>query len=75
MTVRKPTTRVETNNMRVTCTKRSELNVRSSRGENWLLASWSVTTVRLKVRDVRVTSEPEMAASTDLAASGPPVNK
>ena len=45
------------------------------RGENWLLASCSVTTVSEKVRDVTVIRDPEIACRTDLAASGPPLRK
>ena len=44
------------NNARVRCTNRSREKVRSSRGENWLLASCSVTTVRENVNDVTVIS-------------------
>ena len=48
------------------------MKVRSSRGENWLLASCSVTTVREKVSAVTVISELEMAASTVRPADGLP---
>ena len=60
---------------RVPWTTRSRVKVRSSRGENWLLASCSVTTVREKVSAVTVIREPATAARTVRAASGPPVNR
>ena len=59
----------------VPCTNRSELKVRSSRGENWLLAGCNVTTVSEKVRDVTVIRDPEIACRTDVAASGPPLKR
>ena len=58
---------------RVTWTNRSWVKVRSSRGENWLLASWSVTTVRENVSDVTVISELATALSTVRAAPGSPL--
>lgn len=51
------------------------LNVRSSRGENWLLASCNVTTVRENVSDVTVIRNPATASRTARAASAPPPNK
>ena len=57
------------------CTTRSDMNVRSSRGENSLLASCKVTTVRENVNAVTVISEPVTATSTDRAASAAPPNK
>ena len=67
--------KVARNMARVPCTNRSRVKVRSSRGENWLDASCSVTTVSEKVSDVTVMSELATALSTDRAAPGPPPNR
>ena len=67
--------KVARNSASVTWTNRSRVNVRSSRGENWLLASCRVTTVSEKVSDVTVISELAMASSTVRAASAPPPNR
>jgi len=56
-------------------TKGSRENVRSRRGENWLLASCRVTTVSENVSDVTVISEPPIADRTVRAASAPPPNR
>ena len=50
------------------------MKVRSSRGENWLLASCRVTTVSEKVSDVTVISELATAPRTDRAALPSPPN-
>jgi hypothetical protein len=77
-TVRSTTTakvNVARNSARVRWTTRSRVNVRSRRGENWLLASWRVTTVSEKVSAVTVISEPAMVPSTERAASAPRPNR
>ena len=56
----------------VTWTNRSWVKVRSSRGENWLLASCRVTTVRENVNEVTVISELETALRTVRAAPASP---
>ena len=48
--------------------------MRSSLGENYPLASCSVTTVSEKVNDVTVISELAIALSTVRAAPAPPPN-
>ena len=58
-----------------TWTNRSRAKVRRTRGEYWVLASWSVTTVSEKVSDVTVMSDVAMADSTVRAASWPPLNR
>lgn len=60
---------------RVVWTYRSAVKVRNRRGENWLLASCSVSTVSEKVSAVTVTSEPAIAVSTERAASALPPNR
>ncbi len=56
----------------VAWTARSLVKVRSRRGENWLLASWSVTTVSENVSAVTVISELAIVPSSVRAALGPP---
>ncbi len=58
----------------VAWTKMSLVKVRSSRGENWLLANCSVTTVSENVSDVTVISELAMASSNVRAAPASPPN-
>ena len=50
---------------------RSRRNVRSTRGENWLLVSCSTTMVIEKTRPVKVIIDVVMADSTSRAPSGP----
>jgi len=57
---------------RVACTNMSLVKVRSSRGENWLLASCRVTTVRENVNEVTVIRELETASRTVRAAPASP---
>ncbi len=63
---------VARNSARVDWTNTSLEKVRSRRGENWLLASCSVTTVKEKVNDVTVISELDTASNTVRAAPGSP---
>jgi len=66
---------VPRNSANVRWTSGSRENVRNNRGENWLLASCSVTTVSENVSDVTVISEPAIADRTVRAASAPPPNR
>ena len=63
---------VARNSASVAWTNWSPAKVRSSRGENWLLASCSVTTVRENVRAVTVIMDEAIASSRVRAASTSP---
>ncbi len=67
-------TNVATNTPSATWVSRSRRNVRSTRGEYWLLVNWSTTMVIEKTRPVNVIIEVEMAERTSRAPSGPAPN-
>ena len=66
-------TKVARNTPRVTWLRGSRKNVRSTRGENWLLASCRTTIVTEKTSAVRVRVDEAMEESNSLALSGPPL--
>ena len=53
----------------------SRRNVRSTRGENWLLVSWSTTMVIENTRPVNEIIDVMIAESSARAPSGPPVKR
>ena len=67
-------TKVAVKTPRATWLPRSRRNVRSTRGENWLLASCSATIVIVNTSPVNVIMDVAMVVSSCWALVGPPVN-